>query len=136
MAKWKLTFSANQQIRMIICYTVQHTHRNAKTAYHTASLSELDDCAQMTLTLKAMCLNSPCTSREGDIPFPSFWKRPMVPDQSLITTYHPSDHTLRNLVRKNWDILGQSEQTSPLHKKKLTVGYRRPKKLARYLSPC
>ena len=47
----------------------------------------------------------------------------------LLTTYHPSDHSLRNLVRHNWDILGQSEQTSYLHRKKLTVGYRRPKNL-------
>ena len=47
----------------------------------------------------------------------------------LITTYHPSDHTLRNLVRNNWDILGQSENTAKLHNKHLTVGYRRPKNL-------
>ena len=47
----------------------------------------------------------------------------------LITTFHPNDHTLRNLVKNNWEILGQSDQTSNLYNKRLTVGYRRPKNL-------
>ena len=48
---------------------------------------------------------------------------------SSLTTFHPSDHSLRNLVRNNWDILGQSVQTANLHKKCLMIGYRRPKNL-------
>ena len=47
----------------------------------------------------------------------------------LITTYHPSDHSLKNLVKNNWDILGQSDRTSYLHSKRLLVGYRRPKNM-------
>ena len=48
----------------------------------------------------------------------------------LITTFHPNDHTLRNLVKNNWEILGQSDQTFNLYNKRLTVGYRRPKNLS------
>ena len=47
----------------------------------------------------------------------------------LITTFHPSDHTLREIVHKNWDILGQSTHTEYIFKKKLVVGYKRPKNL-------
>ena len=47
----------------------------------------------------------------------------------LITTFHPSDNTVREIVRKNWDILGQSAHTEYIYKKKLVVGYKRPKNL-------
>ena len=47
----------------------------------------------------------------------------------LITTFHPSDHQVREVVHKNWDILGQSPTTDKLFQKKLVVGYRRPKNL-------
>ena len=47
----------------------------------------------------------------------------------LITTYHPKDNTLSEIVRKNWDILGQSAHTEYMYKKKLVVGYKRPKNL-------
>ena len=47
----------------------------------------------------------------------------------LITTFHPSDHNVREVVHNNWDILGQSPTTDILFKKKLVVGYRRPKNL-------
>ena len=47
----------------------------------------------------------------------------------LITTFHPSDHTIREIVHNNWDILGQSTHTEYIYKKKLVVGYKRPKNL-------
>ena len=47
----------------------------------------------------------------------------------LITTFHPSDHTVRDIVHKNWDILGQNDETNFLYKKRLITGYRRPKNL-------
>jgi len=50
-------------------------------------------------------------------------------DVFLITTFHPNDNSLREIVKKNWDILGQSAHTEYLFKKKLVVGYRRPKNL-------
>jgi hypothetical protein len=47
----------------------------------------------------------------------------------LITTFHPTDNSLRKIVFKNWDLLGKSPTTSFLHDRKLMVGYRRPKNL-------
>ena len=47
----------------------------------------------------------------------------------LITTYHPHDHHLRNLVFKNWEVLGRSSTTDFIHQKRLMCGYRRPKNL-------
>ena len=47
----------------------------------------------------------------------------------IITTFHPSDHNIREVVHKNWDILVQSPTTDSLFQKKLVVGYRRPKNL-------
>ena len=47
----------------------------------------------------------------------------------LITTFHPVDHTLKNIVFKNWDLLGKSPTTCALHERKLMLGYRRPKNL-------
>jgi hypothetical protein len=47
----------------------------------------------------------------------------------LITTFHPTDHSLRKIVFRNWDLLGKSPTTSFLHDRKLMVGYRRPKNL-------
>ena len=51
----------------------------------------------------------------------------------LITTFHPSDHTVREIVHKNWDILGQNDETNFLYKKRLITGYRRPKNLRDHL---
>ena len=47
----------------------------------------------------------------------------------LITTYHPSDFSVKNTIFKNWDILGRSNTTDFIHERKLMVGYRRPKNL-------
>ena len=44
-------------------------------------------------------------------------------------SFYPSDHSIREVVHKNWDILGQSPTTDNLFQKKLVVGYRRPKNL-------
>ena len=47
----------------------------------------------------------------------------------LITTFHPSDHSVREIAHKNWDILGKNDETNFLFRKKLMVGYRRPKNI-------
>jgi hypothetical protein len=47
----------------------------------------------------------------------------------LINTFHPSDHTVREIVHKNWSILGGSPTTEFLYDRKLVVGYIRPKNL-------
>jgi hypothetical protein len=51
----------------------------------------------------------------------------------LITTYNPNFQALREVVHKNWDMLGKSPTTSFLHEKKLMCGYRRPKNLREHL---
>ena len=51
----------------------------------------------------------------------------------LITTFHPTDHSVRTIVFNNWDLLGKSPTTSFLHEKRLMVGYRRPKNLREFL---
>jgi hypothetical protein len=51
----------------------------------------------------------------------------------LITTYHPIDQTLKNIVFNNWEMLGKSPTTSTLHERKLMLGYRRPKNLKEML---
>ena len=47
----------------------------------------------------------------------------------LITTYHPHDNSLKDVVYKNWDMLGRSVTTDFIHKRHLMCGYRRPKNL-------
>ena len=47
----------------------------------------------------------------------------------LITTYHPNDSTLKDIIFKNWKILGSSTTTRHIYEKRLMVGYRRPKNL-------
>ena len=47
----------------------------------------------------------------------------------LTTTYTPSFDGLRPQVEKTWDLLDRANSTRPIHKKGLTVGYRRPKNL-------
>jgi hypothetical protein len=47
----------------------------------------------------------------------------------LINTFHPSDHSLREIVHKNWNILGGNPSTEFIFDRKLVVGYRRPKNL-------
>ena len=55
-------------------------------------------------------------------------------DRSIIvTTFHPEDDTLFQITSKNWDILGKSHTTSPLHERKLMVAYRKPLNLANRL---
>ena len=49
--------------------------------------------------------------------------------ETRITTFHPADHNLREIVKGNWDMLGKSPTTSFIHKKELVCGYRRPKNL-------
>ena len=62
--------------------------------------------------------------------------QPLVADKKsddekvfIITTFHPSDQSARDIARSNWDILGQSPTADNLYRKKLTIGYRRPKNL-------
>ena len=47
----------------------------------------------------------------------------------LVTTYHPTEKTLVNTTRKNWNMLGKSPNTDHLFQKRLLIGYRRPKNL-------
>ena len=47
----------------------------------------------------------------------------------LVTTYHPTEKTIVQVTKKNWNMLGKSQTTAPLHQKKFLVGYRRPKNL-------
>jgi hypothetical protein len=47
----------------------------------------------------------------------------------LVTTYHPHDNTLKNIVGKNWDLLGKSTTTTFLHQHKPLLSYKRPKSL-------
>ena len=47
----------------------------------------------------------------------------------LITRYNPNDSSLKDIIFQNWDILGTSTTTSHVFKKKLMIGYRRPKNL-------
>ena len=35
----------------------------------------------------------------------------------FITTFHPSDKSIQDLVRKNWNILGQSPLTEKMYQK-------------------
>ena len=47
----------------------------------------------------------------------------------LVTQYHPTDDTLKNIVQNNWDLLGKCIQTSNMFRSKPLTGYRRPKNL-------
>ena len=47
----------------------------------------------------------------------------------LVTTFEPSQDTLREITKKNWDYLGKSPITTFIHQKKIMVGYKRPKNL-------
>jgi len=47
----------------------------------------------------------------------------------LVTTYDPSQDLLREITKANWDYLGKSPLTTFIHKKKILVGYKRPKNL-------
>jgi hypothetical protein len=47
----------------------------------------------------------------------------------LITDFHPTDNTVKNIVQENWDLLGKSLNTIPLFKNRPITGYRRPKNL-------
>jgi hypothetical protein len=54
-------------------------------------------------------------------------------DVFLITTYHPTDSGVVDVVKKNWDILGKSPTTQFIQQKRLLCGYRRPKNIRDYL---
>ena len=47
----------------------------------------------------------------------------------LNTAFHQNDHSIREIVHQNLDILGQSTNTASLYQKKLVVGYWRAKNL-------
>jgi hypothetical protein len=51
----------------------------------------------------------------------------------LISTYHPSDNSVKEVVKNNWGLLGESPTTQFIHEKKLVCGYRRPKNLKEML---
>jgi hypothetical protein len=47
----------------------------------------------------------------------------------LISTYHPHEQSMKDMIHKNWDFLGKSQTTDFLYKKHVMCGYRRPKNL-------
>jgi hypothetical protein len=47
----------------------------------------------------------------------------------LVTQFHPTDDSLREIINNNWDLLGKNTNTTFLHKNKPTVGYKRPPNL-------
>ena len=47
----------------------------------------------------------------------------------LISTYHPHCNYLKEMVQKNWNLLGRNSTTEFLYQKRLICGYRRPKNL-------
>ena len=47
----------------------------------------------------------------------------------LITTYNPGFNGLKEVVKKNWDILGRSCTTREIHQRDLLPAFRRPKNL-------
>ena len=57
-------------------------------------------------------------------------------DQTYLTcTFRPNYQKVPKLVRKNWDILSRSATTKELYRSDLRVGYKRPKKPKRHVSP-
>jgi hypothetical protein len=58
-------------------------------------------------------------------------KKPSTSEEQniLVTTYHPNDSCLSDIVFNNWDMLGRNLNTDFLHKKTPRVAYRRPKNL-------
>ena len=54
---------------------------------------------------------------------------PQSEDNILVTTYHPNDNSLPELVHGNWDLLGKSLATEFLHQKRPKLAYRRPQNL-------
>ena len=46
-----------------------------------------------------------------------------------ITTFHPNYTSMKDIVFRNWKILGTSSTTTHIHQKKLKVGYKRPQNL-------
>ena len=51
----------------------------------------------------------------------------------LITTYNPGFRGLKNVVQKNWDLLGKSFTTRAIYREKVLSAFRRPKNLKDYL---
>ena len=51
------------------------------------------------------------------------------PPLILVTTFNPGFHGLRNIVDKNWGILGISCSTRDIHQKQLITGLRKPANL-------
>jgi hypothetical protein len=47
----------------------------------------------------------------------------------MVTTYNPYENTVRDLAKKNWDLMGKSTKTAFLHEKRLMTAYRRPQNL-------
>jgi hypothetical protein len=60
-------------------------------------------------------------------------KKEKQDDVFLITTYHPTDTSVVDVVKKNWDILGKSPTTQFIQQKRLLRGYRRPKNIRDFL---
>ena len=48
----------------------------------------------------------------------------------FITTFYTKDTSVKDIVFKNWEILGASSTTTHILQVKVMVGYRRAKKLS------
>ena len=51
----------------------------------------------------------------------------------LTTTFHPTDNSLMQIVSNNWNLLGKSHMTLPLHEHRPMVANRKPSNLANLL---
>ncbi len=51
----------------------------------------------------------------------------------MITTHHPGDRTLQNIISKNWEVLKRSSTTKHLGETRVVFGSRRPKNLRDHL---
>ena len=52
-----------------------------------------------------------------------------TPPTVLVTTYHPHNDDLREIVSQHWDMLGRNNTTMNLYNDGYLVGYRRPRNL-------
>ena len=82
-------------------------------------LSLLEQAAIRARRLNRDTLLSPQDKKEDD-------STELIP---LITTFHPNDNSLVEVVKSNWNILGKSQTTQDIHSLRVLPAYRRPKNL-------
>jgi hypothetical protein len=60
---------------------------------------------------------------------PEALSKPVNDENILVSTYHPNDNCLPEIVHNNWDLLGKTLATSFLHQSRPKLAYRRPPNL-------